>query len=136
MPCCKKSNPFRQFPLSNVCCRVWLPQRHSIELLPAEEAHAAPCYPRTDQTTFSPQEILLSPDQSVEARNMAQKRSALHQSLLAKDGDEDDDDKPKPEGDDSKHVSTSQNTFRRPLGSEEIWAKSQQKSIGGHTTSA
>ena len=40
---------------------------------------------------FSTREILFSIDQSVEARNMAQKQAAKHKSMLAKDGDDDAD---------------------------------------------
>ena len=39
---------------------------------------------------FSTREILFNLDQSVEARNMAQKQAAKHKSLLTKDGEEDD----------------------------------------------
>jgi hypothetical protein len=45
---------------------------------------------------FSTREILFNLDQSVEARNMAQKRAAKHRSLLTKDGDADDDITSKP----------------------------------------
>merc|ERR1712023_582398 len=40
---------------------------------------------------FSTREILFNLDQSVEARNMAQKQAAKHKSMLAKDGDDDTD---------------------------------------------
>ena len=40
---------------------------------------------------FSTREILFNIDQSVEARNMAQKQAAKHKSMLAKDGDDDAD---------------------------------------------
>ena len=45
---------------------------------------------------FSSREILFNLDQSVEARNMAQKQAAKHKSLLTKDGDEDEDTMSKP----------------------------------------
>ena len=40
---------------------------------------------------FSTREILFNIDQSVEARNMAQKQAAKHKSMVTKDGDDDDD---------------------------------------------
>jgi hypothetical protein len=40
---------------------------------------------------FSTREILFNIDQSVEARNMAQKQAAKHKSMIAKDGDDDED---------------------------------------------
>ena len=40
---------------------------------------------------FSTREILFNIDQSVEARNMAQKQAAKHKSMIAKDGDDDAD---------------------------------------------
>jgi hypothetical protein len=46
---------------------------------------------------FSTREILFNLDQSVEARNMAQKQAAKHKSLLTKDGDEDEDTMSKPQ---------------------------------------
>ena len=45
---------------------------------------------------FSTREILFNLDQSVEARNIAQKQAAKHKSMLTTDGDEDDDDMTKP----------------------------------------
>ena len=45
---------------------------------------------------FSTREILFNLDQSVEARNMAQKQAAKHKSMLAKDGDDDTDAMSKP----------------------------------------
>ena len=39
---------------------------------------------------FSTREILFNLDQSVEARNMAQKQAAKHKSMLTKDGDDDE----------------------------------------------
>jgi hypothetical protein len=45
---------------------------------------------------FSTREILFNLDQSVEARNMAQKQAAKHKSLLTNDGDEDEDTMSKP----------------------------------------
>ena len=39
---------------------------------------------------FSTREILFNIDQSVEARNMAQKQAAKHKSMLTKDGDDDE----------------------------------------------
>ena len=45
---------------------------------------------------FSTREILFNLDQSVEARNMAQKQAAKHKSMLAKDGDDDADAMSKP----------------------------------------
>ena len=44
---------------------------------------------------FSTREILFSIDQSVEARNMAQKQAARHKSMVAKDGDDDADTMPR-----------------------------------------
>ena len=40
---------------------------------------------------FSTREILFNIDQSVEARNMAQKQAAKHKSMVTKDGDDDDE---------------------------------------------
>ena len=40
---------------------------------------------------FSTREILFNLDQSVEARNMAQKQAAKHQGMVTKDGDDDED---------------------------------------------
>ena len=45
---------------------------------------------------FSTREILFNLDQSVEARNMAQKQAAKHKSLLTKDGEEDEDTMSRP----------------------------------------
>ena len=45
---------------------------------------------------FSTREILFNLDQSVEARNMAQKQAAKHKSLLIKDGEEDEDTMSRP----------------------------------------
>ncbi len=45
---------------------------------------------------FSTREILFNLDQSVEARNMAQKQAAKHKSLLTKDGEEDEHTMSKP----------------------------------------
>ena len=45
---------------------------------------------------FSTREILFNLDQSVEARNMAQKQAAKHKSMLAKDGDDDEGTMSKP----------------------------------------
>ena len=45
---------------------------------------------------FSTREILFNLDQSVEARNMAQKQAAKRKSMLAKDGDDDTDAMSKP----------------------------------------
>ena len=39
---------------------------------------------------FSTREILFNIDQSVEARNMAQKQAAKHKSMVTKDGDDDE----------------------------------------------
>ena len=45
---------------------------------------------------FSTREILFHLDQSVEARNMAQKQAAKHKSVITKDGDDDEDNMSKP----------------------------------------
>ena len=45
---------------------------------------------------FSTREILFNLDQSVEARNMAQRQAAKHQSMVTKDGDADEDTMSKP----------------------------------------
>ena len=45
---------------------------------------------------FSTREILFNLDQSVEARNMAQKQAARHKCLLTKDGEENEDTMSKP----------------------------------------
>ena len=45
---------------------------------------------------FSTREILFNIDQSVEARNMAQKQAAKHKSMVTKDGDDDADAMSKP----------------------------------------
>ena len=45
---------------------------------------------------FYTREILFNLDQSVEARNMAQKQAAKHKSLLTKDGEEDEDTMSRP----------------------------------------
>ena len=46
---------------------------------------------------FSTREILFNIDQSVEARNMAQKQAAKHKSMLTKYGDDDEDTMSKPQ---------------------------------------
>ena len=45
---------------------------------------------------FSTREILFNIDQSVEARNLAQKQAAKHKSVITKDGDDDEDFMSKP----------------------------------------